>query len=104
MCRIWLAGVPAGRQPSPTDCRTAERNVPTNGRVIYGRDLRELRGDERRRDAAGEHSGDDGDRGARKSDKGGRKTPRRGDRGDTTEGVRCVDRDRNGRCDSSGQP
>lgn len=38
MCRIWLDGVPAERQPAPTDCVTAVRNRPTNGRVIFGRD------------------------------------------------------------------
>lgn len=36
MCRIWIDGVPPGRQPAPTDCGTAQRNVPANGRVIYG--------------------------------------------------------------------
>ena len=36
MCRIWINGVPPGHQPRPTDCVTAERNVPYNGRVIYG--------------------------------------------------------------------
>jgi hypothetical protein len=36
MCRIWMDGLPANRQPAPTDCNTAQRNVPRNGRVIYG--------------------------------------------------------------------
>ena len=36
MCRIWIDGVPPGRQPAPTDCATAERNRPGNARVIYG--------------------------------------------------------------------
>lgn len=36
MCRIWINGVPAGRQPAPTDCRTAEVNRPANAHVIYG--------------------------------------------------------------------
>jgi hypothetical protein len=36
MCRIWIDGVPPGRQPAPTDCATAQRNVPANARVIYG--------------------------------------------------------------------
>src|SRR6266566_2783816 len=36
MCRIWIDGVPPGRQPAPTDCATARANVPANGRVIYG--------------------------------------------------------------------
>jgi hypothetical protein len=43
MCRVWIDGVPAGRQPRPTDCRTAERQeryyeerYRRNARVIYG--------------------------------------------------------------------
>ena len=36
MCRIWIEGVPAGQQPAPTDCATAVRNRPSNGRVIFG--------------------------------------------------------------------
>lgn len=38
MCRIWLDGVPAVRQPAPTDCVTAVRNRPANGRVVFGAD------------------------------------------------------------------
>ena len=36
MCRVWIDGVPPGRQPRATDCATARANVPGNGRVIYG--------------------------------------------------------------------
>jgi len=36
MCRIWVDGVPPTQQPAPTDCATAVRNKPANGRVIYG--------------------------------------------------------------------
>ena len=36
MCRIWIDGVPPGRQPAPTDCAAAERTRPSNARVIYG--------------------------------------------------------------------
>ncbi len=36
MCRIWVQGVPADKQPAPTDCPTALRNSPPNGRVIFG--------------------------------------------------------------------
>lgn len=36
MCRVWLDDVPAGQQPAPTDCATAVRNRPKNGRVIFG--------------------------------------------------------------------
>jgi hypothetical protein len=39
MCRIWLANVPAGQQPAPTDCPTAVKNRPANGRVIFGDDF-----------------------------------------------------------------
>jgi hypothetical protein len=35
-CRIWIDGVPAGRQPTETDCATARRSVPANGRVLEG--------------------------------------------------------------------
>ncbi len=38
MCRIWITGVPAGQQPAPTDCRSAVRNRPANGRVLFGAD------------------------------------------------------------------
>lgn len=40
LCRIWIDGVPPGRQPAPTDCRLAELNRPVNGRVIYGAESR----------------------------------------------------------------
>jgi hypothetical protein len=40
MCRIWIDGVPAGRQPAPTDCPTAIRKKPPNARVIFGDELR----------------------------------------------------------------
>lgn len=36
MCRIWIDSVPARQQPAPTDCPTAVRNKPRNGRVIWG--------------------------------------------------------------------
>ncbi|MFO0072596.1 MAG: hypothetical protein ACK55A_10940, partial [Gemmatimonas sp.] len=38
MCRVWIDGVPAQQQPAPTDCASAVRNKPANGRVIYGED------------------------------------------------------------------
>jgi len=38
MCRIWLDDVPEGQQPAPTDCATAVKNKPQNGRVIFGDD------------------------------------------------------------------
>jgi hypothetical protein len=43
MCRVWLDGVPPGRQPAPTDCASALRNRPSNGQVIFGDDY--ARGD-----------------------------------------------------------
>jgi hypothetical protein len=38
MCRIWIDGVPAAQQPAATDCPSAVKNRPTNGRVIFGDD------------------------------------------------------------------
>ena len=38
MCRIWLDKVPAKQQPAPTDCPTAVKNKPTNGKVLFGDD------------------------------------------------------------------
>lgn len=35
MCRIWIDKVPAAQQPAPTDCASAIRNRPPNGRVIF---------------------------------------------------------------------
>jgi hypothetical protein len=36
MCRVWINGVPAGQQPAPTDCASAVRNRPANGKVLFG--------------------------------------------------------------------
>jgi hypothetical protein len=36
MCRIWLKDVPPNQQPAPTDCASAVRNRPRDGRVIFG--------------------------------------------------------------------
>lgn len=38
MCRIIIADVPVSQQPAPTDCKTAVKNKPANGRVIFGDD------------------------------------------------------------------
>src|SRR5437763_16715056 len=41
MCRVWIDGVPPGRQPAATDCGTARAQAAANGgRVIYGSDSR----------------------------------------------------------------
>jgi hypothetical protein len=39
MCRIWIDGVPAAQQPAATDCSTAVKNRPPNGRVLFGDDF-----------------------------------------------------------------
>ena len=41
MCRIWLNDVPARQQPAPTDCATAVRNRPSNGKVVFGDDYKD---------------------------------------------------------------
>ena len=38
MCRIWIKDVPPSQQPAPTDCASAVRNRPANGRVLFGDD------------------------------------------------------------------
>ena len=38
MCRVWLDGVPANQQPAVTDCASAVRSRPANGRVLFGDD------------------------------------------------------------------
>jgi hypothetical protein len=50
MCRIWLDGVPPGRQPAPTDCASALRNRPAKGQVIFGDDYAHLDSSRRGRD------------------------------------------------------
>ena len=51
MCRIWLDKVPAKQQPAPTDCPTAVKNRPSNGRVIFGDDYKD-----------GKNAGDSGEK------------------------------------------
>ena len=62
MCRIWLDGVPPGQQPAPTDCATAVRNRPANGRVIFGDDYDPKKGNQQAEDR--------GDRGRGQADRG----------------------------------
>jgi len=38
MCRIWLDGVAADKQPAPTDCATALKNKPATGQVVFPAD------------------------------------------------------------------
>ena len=38
MCRIWIDGVAPAQQPAVTDCKSAVRNRPANGKVIFGDD------------------------------------------------------------------
>ncbi len=39
MCRIWLDNVPAAQQPAATDCASAVKKRPANGRVIFGDEI-----------------------------------------------------------------
>ncbi|MHB0947957.1 MAG: hypothetical protein ACYC4J_02730 [Gemmatimonadaceae bacterium] len=38
MCRIWVSNVPPAQQPAPTDCASAIKKRPANGRVVFGDD------------------------------------------------------------------
>ena len=40
LCRIWLDNVPTSQQPAPTDCASAVRNLPRNGRVVFSEEPR----------------------------------------------------------------
>ena len=104
MCRVWIDGVPPGRQARPTDCRTAMRHRPANARVIYSdgtsfpdrgygesRDcIRRDRDGNVRRDRNGNVRYDDDCR------------DRDDDRWDDRRGGDdwCLDRNRDGRCDT----
>ena len=72
MCRVWIDGVPAARQPAPTDCPTAIRNKPSNARVLFG-------------DKPGADNPAVQPRGLRPSDRGGE---RNDDKADTTRARR----------------
>jgi hypothetical protein len=50
MCRIWLDKVPAKQQPAPTDCPTAVKNKPSNGKVLFGDDYKEKGDRDRKKD------------------------------------------------------
>jgi hypothetical protein len=61
MCRVWINNVPPARQPAPTDCATAIKNRPTNGRVVFGDDdPRERPKDDKKKDGRGRDSEDKG--------------------------------------------
>jgi len=44
MCRVWINDVPPGQQPAPTDCASAVRNRPANGKVLFGDDQKTKKG------------------------------------------------------------
>lgn len=103
MCRVWIDGVPPGRQPGVTSCATARRQAARydDARVIYGDDYArrgngKAKGKYKDRDR--DHDRDDdryGDRRERRRDDDGRVDDRR-----TTSDRYCVDNNRDGRCDT----
>ncbi len=42
LCRVWIDGVPPGRQARATDCVTARRTAPAHSHVLYGGDLHRI--------------------------------------------------------------
>ena len=108
MCRVWIDGVPPGRQPRVTDCRTARYQAArSGGRVLYGddyarpgkakgkyKDHRDDRYGRRDRDRDDDRwdrrERDDDDRYEHDRDRDGRYG--------TRDNV-CVDNNRDGRCD-----
>ena len=99
MCRIWLDGVPAGQQPAPTDCATAVRNRPANGRVIFGDDYVDGKAKKLNDNADDRRTAprEDRDRGGDRVD---RDAPRRND--DSAERSDRNDRESKPRGDDSG--
>jgi hypothetical protein len=98
MCRVWIDGVPAGQQPAPTDCASAVRNRPSNGRVIFGDDVR------RRKFKAKSAAWGLNDSRRGRDDRwsrDGRFDDLRTNSARTTSD-RCEDRNRDGRCDDAG--
>ena len=82
MCRIWLDGVPPGRQPAPTDCASAVRNRPANGRVIFGDAApRAGTGKAKRPDDDGRSGREDARRPPRRDDEGPPRVPDTRERG-----------------------
>jgi hypothetical protein len=49
MCRIWINGVPPNKQPAPTDCASAVRNRPANGKVLFGEDPSRAKGNSKKK-------------------------------------------------------
>lgn len=37
MCRVWVGGVPPGRQPAPTECAKAVRVRSPNSHIVFGK-------------------------------------------------------------------
>lgn len=52
MCRIWINDVPPGKQPAPTDCASAVRNRPANGKVLFGDDPSKAKGKSKKKSSA----------------------------------------------------
>jgi hypothetical protein len=52
MCRIWINDVPASKQPAPTDCASAVRNRPANGKVLFGDDPSKAKGKSKKKPSA----------------------------------------------------
>ncbi len=111
LCRVWYDNVPPGGQPAPTSCREAVGRGGRNARVIYGgrrdadrRDDRWYdRRDDRRADRRDDRWYDRGSGGPdyRVEPGRGRVNEGRGRVGGNT-GTPCVDRNRDGYCDSVG--
>jgi hypothetical protein len=99
-CRIWVEGVPPGRQPAPMDCATAVRMKPRNARVIYGDETILVNGKKPKKSKHGKHGRDD-DRWERDDDRRDRDDDR-WERDSRWPDRDCVDRNRDGRCDTIG--
>lgn len=116
MCRVWVDGVPAGQQPAPTDCTTAQRSRSSKSRVLFGEHLpvsslpSSVLGNANGMFGAGSVAGTSGRRGGY-ADVDENRNPRgelcldAGHRGlcdDSAPGVAgCIDANRDGKCDDA---
>ena len=120
LCRAWIDGVPAGRQPRATDCRTAYAQANRYGGVVIHGDDYDRKGkakgkykakkndrrdrDDDRDDRYGRRDRDDDRYGRRdrdddRYDRRDRDDDRRDRDGGRNRDRYCVDADRDGRCD-----
>ncbi|MDQ3698273.1 MAG: hypothetical protein M3373_09640 [Gemmatimonadota bacterium] len=101
LCRIWIDGVPPGRQPPVMSCARARREAPRNARIIYGSDIRHASEGKWKRGMPDRDRRCDRECRIRRERERQIDERRRRERDGARriDGDLCVDANRNGRCD-----